>query len=178
MSGANKSMSADQPGNMIFSMRMDGREISVRNKAWPGNRIFVYGKNMPVIKAGFAAFHHFLAIFHPLPTRRSVQSIGSPPYCLIHSELLNLRKKNKTRKKNTKGECVASVQKWVCCFQIMLFLSETFCCFSLTEQWDRVGVRRIHSSVISKQVQMWSDPKEITKCSWLYSEVNYFAGKK
>lgn len=107
MSGANKSMSADQPGNMIFSMRMDGREISVRNKAWPGNRIFVYGKNMPVIKAGFAAFHHFLAIFHPLPTRRSVQSIGSPPYCLIHSELLNLRKKNKTRKKKYK--------RWVCC---------------------------------------------------------------
>lgn len=108
----------------------DGREISVRNVAWPGSRIFVYGKNMPVIKVGFTAFHHFLAIFHPLPTWSSVQSAGSPPYCLFAQNFWTWKKEKKKRKIKYRSERVSSMQKWVPCFQIMLFLSENCCCFS------------------------------------------------
>lgn len=86
---ASTSVSADWPGNTVFSVCVDGKEVSLNNEAWPGNKKFVYGKNLPVVK--FTAFHHFLAIFHPLPTLRSVRSTRSLPGFLTHWELSDLK---------------------------------------------------------------------------------------
>lgn len=152
---ANKPVSADQPDNAVFSICIDGREISLKNEAWPGNRNFVYGKNLPVVKVPFA-FRHFLAIFHPLPTWRSVQSMRSFPCFLTHWELLKLKKK----KVNAKVTVLFSKTN-------VISLSDFLLLFLHYVSGQRVRARQIHSPVTSKQSETCSNQKEISKCSWI-----------